>query len=426
MTDDERGASDPVVITGAAVLTGVTDSLEGFTTALSKGHSAESTVLSESVTGRDERRDCRLLDFSLQDWAARHLGEEDRAHLVSAAGRSALPAQSGACVAADAVRAAGLDRAATDNMALIVAGNNLALDYHATALARFAADPRGVRPSHVLTHSDLDVVGVVSQTVGAHGEGFTVGAGPASGLVAAIQGIRLVRTRSVERCLVVAPVSELGPMEIRAYQKAGAMAPPDAPGAPSVCRPFDKGRSGFIYGHGAAAVVLESHAAAVARGAAPLALLSGAGMRLSGRRTAEPTPETIAAAVRAALADARVTASQVDYVNAHATGTVIGDAAEAAALGDVFAHSPGPWVNSTKALTGHCMTAAGLLELIAAVVQMRQGFCHPNPNLSDPLDSHLRFVGRGTEFTPVRTAVKNSFAMNGISAAIVLTSVEES
>ncbi|MCT2583111.1 polyketide beta-ketoacyl:ACP synthase [Actinophytocola sp. S1-96] len=328
----------------------------------------------------------------------------DPGFTVTAPGRSALPARSGAAVAVAAMRAAGLTAAELESAALVVAGNNLALDYHAGVWQRFNERPGSVRPSHAMAYLDTDVLGVVSEATGIRGEGCTVGGASASGTLAVIAGARLIRSGEVDTCVVVAPANELSGAERRALLSSGAM-------TEGVCRPFDEARDGFCYVQAAASVVLRR------RGQA-LAWLSGYGQRLDGRRGTAPDPSGQAEAMRRALADAGIRPSAVDYVNAHGTGSVAGDAAEATALVDVF--GTGPLVNSTKGLVGHGLGAAGLTELIATIVQLRDGFVHPNPNLVTPLPNAPRLAGRTSTATGPRVAVSNSVAFSGINAALVL------
>ena len=123
-----------------------------------------------------------------------------------------------------------------------------------------------------------------------------------------------------------------------------------------------------------------------------------------------------------ALAMAGIGAERVDYVNAHATGTPAGDDAEVQALAAVLGAGAGrPWVNATKALIGHCLSAAGVVEAVAAVVQMRAGFVHPNPALRDPVTAGLRFGGADEPPPAVgEYALSNSFGFGGFNSAVVL------
>jgi malonyl-ACP decarboxylase len=281
-----------------------------------------------------------------------------------------------------------------------------------------------VLPSHALTHLDIDAIGAVSELTGATAEGCTIGGSSASGTLAIIHAARLLALDAADHCLVVGALSELSAAEYRAFRDIGAMAAGPGADPAAACRPFDKDRGGFLHGHGAAAVVLERRGTARGRGTAPLAVLAGHAQRLDGKRGTEPRPGRQAETISAALADAGLGPGDVDYVNAHATGSRLGDRAEAEALSRVFGRAR-PLVNSTKELTGHCLAAAGVVEAVATLLQLREGFCHPNPNLADPEDTRLEYVGRKLACQRLRAAVSTSFAFSGINAAIVMTLGEE-
>jgi malonyl-ACP decarboxylase len=124
--------------------------------------------------------------------------------------------------------------------------------------------------------------------------------------------------------------------------------------------------------------------------------------------------------MRQALAHARVEPREVDYLNAHGTGTPAGDEAECRAIESVFEGLPGPLVNATKELTGHTLYAAGIVECIAAIIQMNEGFLHPNPDLTDPISPRLRFVGSAVLQQQPRICISNAFSVGGINTSVVL------
>ncbi|CAM5331133.1 Polyketide biosynthesis malonyl-ACP decarboxylase PksF [Streptomyces avidinii] len=368
-----------------------------------------------------------LGEFSVATWAQRWLADDPDTsqRLRQAAGRCALPAASAACVAVAAARDARLEPADLDTAALIVAGNNLALDYHAQAVEQFLEDPEHVQAAHILRHLDTDAIGACSQALGLHGEGFSIGGASVSSALAVVAGVRLVQAGFVDCCLVVSPAAELSALEVAAFQRSGAMAAP-GPGQPAagLCRPFDRDRQGFVHGQGAAALVLEreipprrTHVTAHAR-------ILGYGQHLDGNRGTQSNSAGQVTAIQAALRTAGITPGEVDYINAHGTGSRQGDAAEAAALREVFSRQTGPRagpaVNSTKALIGHCLGAAGLQELIATVLQLQNGFCHPNPYTNHPIDPALAFVGPQAHPRELRTAVSNGLAFGGINVCLVI------
>lgn len=125
--------------------------------------------------------------------------------------------------------------------------------------------------------------------------------------------------------------------------------------------------------------------------------------------------------MRAAIAAAGIAAPAIGYVNAHATGSMLGDETECAALRQVLGgQAAGARVNSTKALVGHGLTAAGAVEAIATLLQLNGGFIHPNPLLRDPIDPALRFAGAAAEPMRCDTALSNGFAFGGFNTCVVL------
>ena len=125
--------------------------------------------------------------------------------------------------------------------------------------------------------------------------------------------------------------------------------------------------------------------------------------------------------MRAALASAGVSVAAVDYVNAHGTASPPGDRAECEALRDVFRdHLARVRINSTKSLVGHCISSAGIIELLACMLQMEAGFVHGNINLEQPIDDHLNFVGVQAEPAKVRVAVSNGFGFGGFNTSVVI------
>jgi malonyl-ACP decarboxylase len=402
-----------VALVGMGVLTPVADSPEELSRALRAGHSGV-------TRGAPGETGSLLRDFQARDWARARLSGPVAAAVAKIATRTALPAATACCVAAQALHQAGLSSQQRARAALVVAGNNLALDYQSRTTLAYHESPRTIRPSHALTCLDTDTVGAVSEVTGVRGEGWTVGAASASGTLALIAGARLLLARETDHCLVVAPAAELSPAETGALRTAGALAVAgDGPPA-ELCRPFDAQRCGFVRGQAAAAVVLERSADATDRGAPAIAHLVGYGQRLDAHRGSEPDPDGQAQAIFAALDRAGLAPGEIDYVNAHATGSRAGDESEAAALLSVFGPGARPLVNASKAILGHCLSAAGLIEAVATVLQLRDGFVHANPNLRQPIESRLGLVGPSTLTTRLRTAVSNSFAFGGINTSIVL------
>lgn len=193
------------------------------------------------------------------------------------------------------------------------------------------------------------------------------------------------------------------------------------------CRPFDRNRDGFIIGEGAGMVVLETLEHADARGAQPLAELVGYGQTCDAFHMAAPLPcgTGAADAMRLALDDAGLEPRQVDYINAHATSTPLGDTAEARAIRQLFANGTCPVpVSSTKSMTGHLLGAAGAVELIACVLAIRHGVLPPTTNYETPdPECDLDVVPNVAREAKVRVAMSNSFGFGGHNCSLVVRAI---
>jgi 3-oxoacyl-[acyl-carrier-protein] synthase II len=182
-------------------------------------------------------------------------------------------------------------------------------------------------------------------------------------------------------------------------------------------RPFDARRDGIVVGEGAGVLVLETRAHAEARGAPILGEVLGYGGASDAVNMAHPAAEGMATSVRLALADAGLRPEEIDYVNAHATGTPIGDAAEAEALHRIFGERVP--VSSIKGHLGHALGACGALEAITCLEAMRRGIVPPTRNLDEPDVAPILLPTRPLVHR-VRYAVSTNFAFGGVNTAVVL------
>jgi 3-oxoacyl-[acyl-carrier-protein] synthase II len=188
-------------------------------------------------------------------------------------------------------------------------------------------------------------------------------------------------------------------------------------------RPFDTGRDGFVIGEGAGIVVLEEYEYAKARGAMMFGELLGAGMSADAYHITAPHPEGIGArrAMESAIRDAGISVTDVNYVNTHGTSTGLGDIAEAKAIRMVFGdHADKLPCNSTKSMAGHLLGAAGAVELIASMLQIRYGKIHATTNLENPdPECDLDFVPEGVRDHAITYGLSNSFGFGGHNISII-------
>jgi 3-oxoacyl-[acyl-carrier-protein] synthase II len=271
-----------------------------------------------------------------------------------------------------------------------------------------------------------DTEALVSRTrrrLGLSGPAVSVSAACASGNYALAQARRWLELGWADVCLAGACDAALSPMSLAGFGNLRALSRRNADPC-GASRPFDRGRDGFVMGEGGAMFVLEGEATARRRSARAYAVVAGCGASSDAHNMVIPSPDPgpATAAMRQALADARVEPAEVDYVNAHATSTPVGDAAEARVLEAVFGEAPPRVpVSSTKSMTGHLLTAAAAIEALACLVAMERGALPPTINLDDPDPACvLCHVAHAARPQRVRVAVSNSFGFGGSNTCLVL------
>ncbi len=258
------------------------------------------------------------------------------------------------------------------------------------------------------------------------GPAVSVSAACASGNVALSQARHWLDLGWVDVCLAGACDMAVTPMALAGFGNLRALSRRNAePQAAS--RPFDRQRDGFVMGDGGAVFVLEPASTARSRSARVYAEVAGYGARSDAFNMVipSPDPEPATAAVREALRDAGCNPGDVDYINAHATSTPVGDIAEARVLTAVFGDDvhrvP---ISSTKSMTGHLLTAAAAVEALACLAAMEREALPPTINLHevDP-ECDLCHVANEARPAKVRVAVSNSFGFGGSNTCLVLKAV---
>ena len=219
--------------------------------------------------------------------------------------------------------------------------------------------------------------------------------------------------------------ASLEPVGMAGIDQLGALSHETDPA--KACRPFDLNRNGFVYGEGAGLVVLETYEHARRRAAPILIELAGAGWSFDAHDATAPAPEAEAYAMRTALQTAGVKIDDVDYVNAHGTSTKLNDATETKAIKMVLGeHAYKIPISSTKSMIGHCITAAGAIETIAAILVMDKGIIHPTINYETPdPDCDLDYVPNVARAARVNVCLKNSFGLGGENCCLVFRRVNE-
>ena len=417
------GASQrDVVIVGMGVRTALGAGVAAFTKALMSGTSGISYQASDGLGVA-----ARVGEFDFaQSVAAMGVDGDLAARARRVAGRASRSVQVSLLATLEAWMAGGAVAQGVDPSCVHLLVGGGATDFLQTwqVYERFRAAPEYVPARYALTCMDTHLVGIVSEVLQLQGEGLTLGGASASGNVALIEGHRRIASGRCEVCIVLGAMTDLSPVERQALQHTGALGGTrDGTNAVEACRPFDQRRSGFIYGQGSACVILASREHAEALSVPAVGRLFGGAMCLDGNHLSNPSVDGEIRAMRLALNDAGLGIDDIDYVNAHATSSVAGDATELQALDEVFRESSrSVWVNGTKSFTGHCLSASAVVEAVGVLLQLKHGFLHRNLNLTLPVETRCRLVGQETVDTSCQVALSNAFGFGGINTALILGS----
>ena len=267
----------------------------------------------------------------------------------------------------------------------------------------------------------------VANAFGARGYNATLVAACASGTQAVGEAARAVRDGTCDAVIAGGTEAWITEAGLISFAVLGALSKWDGDPA-QASRPFDKTRDGFVPSEGAAMFVIEELEHARARGAEVLAEVAGYASTNDAFHLVAPDPKAGGASecITLALADAGVAPEEIDYVNAHGTATVRGDAAETVALkralGDHAYRVP---ISATKSVLGHSMGASGGLEVAASVQTLRTGIIHPTINLHEPDPAcDLDYVPNEARRATVRTVLKPSFGFGGHNACLVLRQLD--
>ncbi len=250
------------------------------------------------------------------------------------------------------------------------------------------------------------------------GINFTVSAACASGSHSVGLGYLLIK-QGLQDCVLCGGAQEVNQFAMASFDALGAFSKRTSEPL-KASRPFDRDRGGLVPSGGAAALVLEDYDHAMRRGATILAEVAGYGFSSNGGGISQPSDDGSYTAMMRAIEMAGLTPADIDYVNAHATGTPQGDRFEALALNRIFNGQPA-LISSTKGMTGHECWMAGASELVYCTLMMQHGFVAPNINFENPdEDTAPLNIAKTTVEMPLRNILSNSFGFGGTNSAVVL------
>jgi 3-oxoacyl-[acyl-carrier-protein] synthase II len=407
-----------VVITGLGLITSLGQEVEDFWKRLLAGESGVSRIESFDPSRYSVRIAGEIKDFNPEAWldkrVARHM---DRF------------AQMAVASAVQAVKDAGLDLAKEDPFrvgAIVGSGIGGLKELEEQHTRLLEKGPMRVSPFMVPKLMINAAAGQISILYGIKGPNAGVANACASANNAIGQALWTIELDEADVMIAGGSEAALTPMGLAGFCSARALSTRnDEPARAS--RPFDRDRDGFVLSEGAGIVVLEEYEHARARGARVYAEFIGFGMSGDGCHIVQPDPEGrgAAAAMSQMLKDGRAEAGSVDYINAHGTGTPLGDVSETKAIKTVFGeHARRLAISSTKSSVGHLLGASGGVELIATVLAIRDQVAPPTINLDEPdPECDLDYVPLVPRPMKIRRAASNSFGFGGHNASLLIQKV---
>jgi len=258
----------------------------------------------------------------------------------------------------------------------------------------------------------------VSMEYNLKGPSFTVSTACASSNHAMAQAFQMVRSGLSDVMITGGSESMLCFGGVKAWEGLRVM-------SKDACRPFSANRNGMVQGEGAAIFVLENFDNARKRGAEILAEVIGYAMSSDASDIVMPSKQGAARAIKGALIDAQLNSEEVQYINAHGTGTAANDKTECAAVADVFGrHADNLMISSTKSMHGHVIGGTGAIELLACIMAVRDGIVAPTIGYeeADP-ECALDIVPNQSREAKVDVALSNAFAFGGLNAVLAIRSV---
>lgn len=421
-----------VVVTGMSVNTALGDTLDAFHAGLMAGRSAISkwkafpvdrvySKVGGDLSGYDIEAKVRALEPRVPADVYKRLRK-----LV---GRVPWTTKLSILLAVDGWIDAGLFDADYDphRQAVVVSGHNLNALYQYNTRIQFEEEPDFIDGMTSLYSLDTDHAGSVSEVLQTRGPIYTMGAACASGNVSLRSAIDEIRHHGAQVAMVVGAVLEFAPIDVHAMALIGAISYQGFNDEPErASRPYDTRREGFVPAHGGATLVLEELEAARRRGARIYAEVLGCAANSDGNHLPQPSEDGQAHVMAQVIAEAGLHPREIDYVNAHATSTPLGDLTELRSIKRVFGdHARRLVINAPKSMLGHCCWSAPTVETVAGVLQMQAGRLHRSINI-DELDPavDLDVCRDGPVDRRVRVMLKNSFGFGGINCVSVLRAWE--
>ena len=411
-----------VVVTGIGALTPIGNNAQDFWSALAKGTSGAATITRFDIEKFRTQFACEIKDFNILD------------HLDRKEARKMDPFTQYAMIVADeAILDSGiLDTKFTPEDIGVIWGSGIGglqvLEQEISNYTNGDGTPR-FNPFFIPKMIGDIAPGYISIKYGFRGPNFgTISACASSNnsIIDSFNYIRLGMAKAIvtggsEACVTPAAVGGFNSMKALSERN-------DSPATAS--RPFDADRDGFVLGEGAASLILEEYEQAKARGAKIYGEILGGGLTADAHHITAPHPEGLGATnvMKNALKDAKISPSDIDYVNVHGTSTPLGDVSETRAILGVFGENAYNLnISSTKSMTGHLLGAAGAVEALACLSAINTGIIPPTINHftdDDQFDKNLNFTFNESQKREVKYALSNTFGFGGHNASVIMGKCE--
>lgn len=269
--------------------------------------------------------------------------------------------------------------------------------------------------------------GMISMKFGLQGINYTTVSACATSNTAIMDAFNYIRLGKAKIFVTGGSEAPITPASVGGFSAMKAMSVRNNDPL-TASRPFDANRDGFVMGEGAGALILEEYEHAKKRGAKIYAELAGASMTADAYHMTSPHPEGLGAAkaMQLAMEEAGLNVSELDYLNLHATSTLVGDIAELKAVEKTFKGSKKLWVSATKSMTGHLLGAAGAIEAIIAIKSINENIIPPTINIEniDPeIPANIQIVKNEPMQKNIKTAMSNAFGFGGHNATLVFKEV---
>jgi len=409
-----------VVVTGLGIITPIGIGLNQFWNAAIEGRSGISKIPSFDnlpIEAYRSRIAGQIHDFNPLDY----IGEKY-------ANRIDRYAQLGLVAATEALENAGvqMERENPDRVGVIVGagmGGMLMGEREINQLYN-TKKPNRVHPNFIPAITLNSASGIIAMVVGARGPNLTISTACSSSIHAIGQALNTIRMGKADVMIAAGADASITPLVFAGFCSLRALSSRYNEHPTHASRPFDRGRDGFVMGEGAGALILETLQHAKRRRAHIYAEVAGYATSSEAYHMVVPKEDgvEIAKTMRLALDDAKLRPGQVDYVNAHATSTMVGDEVEVRGLRHVFKSRANKLlINATKSLIGHTLGAAGALGAITSIMALNTGIVHPTLNLDDPdPDCHLAGISGKTQEGRVKVAMANAFGFGSNNGVLIL------